>query len=232
MLALTGAFAISPAALAQQVKDIVADTKLEVPYAIDQRGVVARNSTGLCWRTGSWTPQSAAANTAAGCACDKDLLPREKCEPPAPPPAAAPAPAPAPAAAPAPAVKSITIKGSALFAFDQTVLKPEGRAVLDKDVIAKLNDFEKISLIMITGHTDRLGSHPYNQKLSEKRADAVRAYLESKAVKAGQIETLGAGKTQAVPGVSCSDKLPRKKLIECLAPNRRVEVEIKGTPRK
>ena len=79
--------------------------------------------------------------------------------------------------------------------------------------------------MVVTGHTDRLGSQQYNQKLSEKRADTVATYLKQKGVSAN-METLGFGKTLAVK--ACEDKLPRKQLIECLAPNRRVEIEVKG----
>jgi len=80
--------------------------------------------------------------------------------------------------------------------------------------------------VIITGHADRLGSQSYNQKLSEKRASAVQAYLAGKGLKAEHIETMGAGKTQPIK--SCDDKLGRKKLIECLAPNRRVTIDVKG----
>jgi OOP family OmpA-OmpF porin len=97
-------------------------------------------------------------------------------------------------------------------------------------VIAKLNDVSKLELVLVTGHTDRIGSQAYNQKLSERRANAVRDYLVSKGVARDKIETLGMGKTQPVPGVVCNQAYPkeRKALIECLAPNRRVEVEVKG----
>ena len=86
------------------------------------------------------------------------------------------------------------------------------------------------TLVLVTGHTDRIGSQAYNQKLSERRANAVRDYLVSKGVARDKIETLGMGKTQPVPGVVCNQAYPkeRKALIECLAPNRRVEVEVKG----
>jgi len=86
-----------------------------------------------------------------------------------------------------------------------------------------------VRYINVNGHADRLGTPTYNQKLSEKRADAVRAYLVSKGVEAGKVETFGFGKT--LPTKSCPDQKDRKSLIECLAPNRRVVVEIQGTPR-
>ena len=204
-----------------------------LPYVIDQRGMVARSGTGLCWRTGYWSPQLAAetklpgAQFPVGCECDKDLMPKEKCEPPPPP--AAPAPAPAPAAAPGPAApKVITLSAKSLFAFNKAVLTPEGRDAVDKEVLSKMGEFKTVTSVIVSGHADRLGSAAYNQKLSERRAEAVKAYLVSKGVDANTIETFGYGKTQPVPEVKCDDKLKRKQLIECLAPNRRVVVEVKG----
>ncbi len=196
-------------------------------YLIDSRGAVARSGANLCWRTGSWTPAKAIAE------CDPDLVKKPAAAPVRSAPAAAPA-APAPAAAPAakaapaPAPKPITIAAKSLFDFGKAVLKPGAKETLDKEVVAKLPSFKQITAVIISGHADRLGSATYNQKLSERRAEAVKAYLISKGVDANLIETYGYGKTQAVPGVKCADKLPRKQLIACLEPNRRVVVEVKG----
>jgi OOP family OmpA-OmpF porin len=220
-----------------QVKDIVVDPKKAgvFPYVLDPRGVVARSGTGLCWRTGYWTPQLAAQFPEAGCACDRDLLPKEVCEPPAPKAEAsapAPAAAPIPAPAPAPAApKVITLSAKSLFGFNQAVLTPGGKETIDKEVVSRLGEFGKINAVIVSGHTDRLGSAQYNQKLSERRAEAVKAYLIGKSVSPDVIETFGYGKTQPVPEVKCDDKLKRKQLIECLAPNRRVVVEVKGDPK-
>jgi OOP family OmpA-OmpF porin len=151
---------------------------------------------------------------------------------PAPPP---PAPEPKPVAKPEPPKKPalITVTSTELFEFNKTVLTPEARAKLDQEVVARAKDLGSISLVHIDGHADRLGSAQYNQRLSEKRADAVQAYLVSKGFDASRMETLGSGKTNQVK--SCPDqaggKTDRKALIECLAPNRRVVVEIKGMPR-
>jgi len=179
-------------------------------------------SGNLCYRTGYWAPAMAIE------ACDPDLVPKA---PPPPPPAAAPAPppppAPAPAPAPAPQVQKITLASKALFDFDKAVLKPEGKAAIDSEILAKLPQVQKLELVLVTGHTDRIGTQQYNQKLSERRADAVRDYLVSKGVARDKIETLGMGKTQPVPGVVCT-MTQLKALIACLAPNRRVEVEVKG----
>jgi OOP family OmpA-OmpF porin len=175
----------------------------------------------LCWRTGYWTPAMAIIE------CEPDLVPKP------PPPAAAPPappPPPPPPPPPAPGVQKITLAAKALFDFDKADLKPEGKAAIDNEVISKLKDVTKLELVLVTGHTDRIGSQAYNQKLSERRANAVRDYLVSKGVARDKIETLGMGKTQPVPGVVCNQPYPkeRKALIECLAPNRRVEVEVKG----
>ena len=107
------------------------------------------------------------------------------------------------------------------------MLKPEGKRALDTEVIAKIKQITKLELVLVTGHTDRLGSQAYNQKLSERRAATVRDYLASQGIPKDKIETLGMGKTQPVPGVKCEQK-NRKELIACLQPHRRVEVEVKG----
>jgi outer membrane protein OmpA-like peptidoglycan-associated protein len=156
--------------------------------------------------------------------------------PPAPAPAvaeaprvAAPTPPPAPPAPPpakaAPQVQKITLNASALFDFDKAELKPEGKEAIDRQVIAKLSQMQKLELVLVTGHTDRIGTVDYNQALSLRRADAVRDYLVSKGVPKDKIETIGMGLKQ--PLVQCDQK-NRKELIACLAPNRRVEVEAKG----
>ena len=192
-------------------------------------------SCNLCWRTGFWTPAMAIAE------CDPDLVKRAVAPvpvaPAAPvaPPAAtapvAPAPAPvapaAPVAPPAPTVQKITLASKALFDFDKAILKPEGQAVLDREIVSRIKEVQKLELVLVTGHTDRLGSQQYNQKLSERRAAAVAAFLSSRGVAKDKIETLGMGKTQPVPGVVCDQK-NRKALIACLQPHRRVEVEVKG----
>ena len=186
-------------------------------YVIDQRDVVAKSGFGLCWRTGYWTP-AAAAKDPAGCECDKDLLPKEVCEPPAPA---------APAAAPKPAGEKITVAADALFDFDKAVLRPEGKAKLD-ELVAKAGAI-KLEVILVVGHTDRIGSAAYNQKLSERRAAAVKTYLVSKGIEANRVYTKGKGLTQPVTGDKCKAIKARKALIECLQPDRRADIEIIGT---
>lgn len=215
-----------------QSKDIVVDPKGEVPYAIDQRNVVVKSGSDLCWRTGYWTPGAAgeakAGEVPVACECDKDVVGANKCAPAAAPVAAPAAAAPVIAAAPAPKKCdfSMTLHTDHTFAFNKAVLGPIAKKNLDDMISTKLAACAEVKSVIITGHTDRLGSQSYNQKLSEKRAEAVQSYLIAKGIKADLIDTMGAGKTQPVQ--SCDDKLGRKKLIECLAPNRRVTLDIKG----
>ena len=147
--------------------------------------------------------------------------------PPPPPPAPVAKPEPKPEPPKKPAV--LNLASTELFEFNKAVLTPEARTKLDGEVVAKLRDMKEVRFIIVNGHADRLGSAQYNQKLSEKRADAVRAYLVSKGVDASKVETLGFGKT--LPVKSCPEQKNRKDLIECLSPNRRVVVEVQGTPR-
>jgi OOP family OmpA-OmpF porin len=163
---------------------------------------------------------------------------------PAPEPAAAPAPAPAakpqavpelkpvakPEPKPEPKKPAIVNLGSReLFEFNKATLTDDAKRRLDAEVVAKLRDIGEIRYINVNGHADRLGSVQYNQRLSEKRADAVRAYLVSKGADSGKVEVFGFGKTSPVK--SCPDEQKRAALIECLAPNRRVVVEVQGSPR-
>jgi OmpA-OmpF porin, OOP family len=216
-LAAIGLLAMTAVAQAQSADRV---------YLIDQRGDVVKSGFGLCWRTSFWTP-AGAANDPAGCSCDKDLLPKEKCEP-KPREEAKPIPPAQPAP---PTAKPITISAKELFDYDKAILKPEGKAAIDREVIAKLKEAGPIKQILITGHTDRLGSQQYNQKLSEKRAEVVKSYLVAQGLPVDKIETMGAGKTQPVPGVKCDDKLPKKKLIACLAPHRRFTIEVTAEPK-
>jgi OmpA-OmpF porin, OOP family len=203
-------------AAAVQAQTPGVDLKGTVGYVIDQRGFVAKSGTGLCWRTGYWTPAMAIAE------CDPDLVKKEE-----PKPAAAPAAA-APAAAPKPAAKKVTLAADALFDFDKAVLRNEGKASLDK-LVADIKGIT-LEVIIAVGHADRIGKDAYNQKLSERRAAAVKDYLVSKGVEANRVYSEGKGEKQPVTGDKCgkSDK-KTKQLIECLQPDRRVEIEVIGT---
>lgn len=141
-------------------------------------------------------------------------------------------PAPAPVAPPPAPVEivneRINLEADALFKFDKYKLEdmlPAGRAKLD-ELARQLLEWEKRgeSRIHLVGHTDRLGSHEYNMTLSQRRAETVRTYLISRGVNAATISAAGAGKLQQIH--QCSDNQPRQALINCLQPNRRVEVNV------
>ncbi|MEW6514679.1 MAG: OmpA family protein [Pseudomonadota bacterium] len=188
-----------------------------VGYVIDQRGDVAKSGFGLCWRTGYWTPAMAIAE------CDPDLAP--KAAAPAAPAAAKPAAA---KPAPKPAAKKVTLAADALFDFDKAVLRNEGKAKLDK--LAGDMKAIKLEVIIAVGHADRLGKDAYNQKLSERRAAAVKDYLVSKGVEANRIYAEGKGEKQPVTAGKCGKSEKRtKQLVECLQPDRRVDIEVIGT---
>jgi OOP family OmpA-OmpF porin len=192
-------------------------------YAIDGRDVVAKSGFGLCWRTGYWTPAAAAADK-AGCECDKDLLPASACAPKSAAPAAAAAPA---NTGVKPSGEKVTVAADALFDFNKAVLRPEGKAKLD-EVVAKSKAI-KLEVILAVGHTDRIGSDSYNQKLSEKRAAAVKEYLVAKGIEANRVYTEGKGEKQPVTGDKCKGNAKTKALIDCLQPDRRVDIEVIGT---
>jgi len=149
--------------------------------------------------------------------------------PVAPPAERQAAPAPAPAPAPKRCDATVTFQNEEVFAFMKSQLTQAAKARLDRDVIAKLVTCAQVEAVVIEGHTDRMGSHKYNQKLSERRAESVKAHLVSKGTDGDKIETLGMGKT--VPAKFCPDIKGRSELIACLAPNRRAIVSIKGPGR-
>ena len=185
-------------------------------YVIDGRGAVATSGTGLCWRTGFWTP-AAAATDPNGCKCDKDLLPKEVCEPKGS----------AAAAGTKPAGDKITVAADALFDFNKSTLRPEGKAKLD-EVVAKANSLN-LEVVIAVGHADRIGSAAYNQKLSVKRAASVKDYVVSKGIPANKVYTEGKGSTQPVTKPDQCKGGKSAKVIACLQPDRRVDIEIIGT---
>ena len=173
--------------------------------------LVWKNGTNeLCWRDANWTPATAAPG------CDGALAPVAA----APAPAASPAPvAAAPAPAPAPAMASkVTYAADAFFDFDKSVLKPEGKAKLD-DLVSKVQGVN-LEVIIAVGHTDSVGTDAYNQKLSVRRSEAVKAYLVSKGIEKNRVYTEGKGEKQPVAD---------NKTKEGRAKNRRVEIEVVGT---
>ena len=190
-------------------------------------GLPWKNGTNeLCWRDGTWTPATALAD------CDGAIKPAMAAPAPAPAPAAAAAPpAPAPAAAPAapvapplppaPVSEKVTFAADAFFDVAKWNLKPEGKAKLD-DLVSKMGGIN-LEVIIAVGHTDSDGSDAYNQKLSVRRSESVKAYLVSKGIEKNRVYTEGKGEKQ--PVADNKTKEGKKK-------NRRVEIEVVGTRTK
>jgi OmpA-OmpF porin, OOP family len=125
--------------------------------------------------------------------------------------------------------RRVSLSADALFAFDRSGapdLLPRGRRELDA-LAANLRGSTDIGRIDIVGHTDRLGAASYNQRLSEARAMTVRNYLVAGGVPSSGITVQGRG--AADPKVQCS-QTARQPLIDCLAPNRRVEINVQARP--
>jgi len=207
---------LAAAAALSAISEPAAQTAGTSAYVTDTRGNVVRNATYLCWHTGYWTPAAAIAE------CDPDLVPK----PPAPaapavappPPAQSPPPAPPTAAAPAPVTRKITLSAEALFDFDKSVVKPEGRSSLD-ELVAKIAQID-LEVIIVIGHTDSIGTDAYNQRLSMRRAEAVKAYLVGKGIDTNRITAEGRGEKQPVAD---------NKTRQGRAKNRRVEIDVVGS---
>lgn len=239
-LAAAAVMSIVSGAQAQEIK---AATPVS-GYVQDGRGLIATDPFGLCWRTGYWTPADAVAG------CDKPLAPvckapqvlqGDKCVDPTPvckenqelkngvcvdkmvtpPPVTCTPPQvlkDGKCVTVAPTAEKVSFAADALFDFNKSVLKPEGKAKLD-DLANKLQAVN-LEVIIAVGHTDSVGSDAYNQKLSVRRAEAVKAYLVSKKVEASRIYTEGKGEKQPVAD---------NKTDAGRAKNRRVEIEVVAT---
>ena len=192
-----------------------------VPYVQDTQASVVKNSSGLCWRTGFWTPALAeqAGPDGAGCTCDKDILSAEACGKTAAAPVTAPTTA------------KVTLSADMLFGFDSVNLSAAGQVLLDQ-LVSRMAGMD-LEVVLATGYADRLGSEAYNQKISLARAESVRDYLGMKGVDTTRIQTEGRG--TADPVVDCpnpskaGDIKTKADLIDCLAPNRRAVIEVIGT---
>jgi OOP family OmpA-OmpF porin len=224
-LASACALAFSVAAGAAGAELSPADTG----YLSDQRGTVVRSGHGLCWHTGSGPAQVAPSEcgpiVVAAPAPVLAAPSATRVEP------AAEAQQPVAVAAvtpPAPlAVERVTLDADALFDFDKAELRPEGRAALDQ-LVGRIAGIDADTM-MAVGHTDRFGSERYNQRLSERRAGAVKAYLVGKGIEPDRVRTEGRGATQPVTVLSDCAGAKSAGVIACLQPDRRVEVEVTGT---
>ena len=204
-------------------------------YAQSSDGRVVLSGSGQCVRTGSWVP----ANAAEPC----DRVPVANVPPP-PVAAAVPAPAPEPMVQPAPVpvplaqpepprpvIQKLTLSTDVLFDFGKAELKDSGKARLDQ-LASEIKDAD-VDEIVAVGHADRIASDDYNQKLSEARAQAVKDYLTEKGAKSNTITAQGKGESQPVTGEDCkklgAERSANKKLVACLQPDRRVEIEVLGS---
>ena len=201
---LTGSVAavalVSGSALAQTVN-----------VTTDSQGVPVRDSSGNCVLTSGIAHPD--------CQPKKDAPAPKPSAPAAPGTAAAPAKPSSPAGKPAPASvkQAIVIQADALFDFDKSVVRADGKKNID-DAMAKLKGVD-VEMVIATGHTDNVGTDAYNQKLSERRAAAVKEYLVSKGIPASKVTTLGKGESQPVA---------TNKTAEGRQKNRRVDIEFKG----
>ena len=184
-------------------------------------GTVWKNGTNeYCWRDNFWTPATAAKG------CDGEIKPAPKAAEPAPvappTPVAPPAPPkPVPPPPPAPVSEKVTFAADAFFDFDKATLKPEATAKLD-DLVGKTKGIN-LEVIIAVGHTDSVGSDEYNQKLSIRRSEAVKAYLVGKGVEPNRVYTEGKGEKQPVADNKTADGRSK---------NRRTEIEVVGTRNK
>ena len=161
---------------------------------VNSNGIVWKNGTNeLCWRNANWTPATAAPG------CDGAIA------------------APAAAASPKAAAK-VTLNADALFDFDKSVLKPAAISSLNS-LAGKVKSLT-LEVIVAVGHTDSIGTDAYNQKLSIRRAEAVKKYLVSQGIEAKRIYVEGKGESQPVAD---------NKTAEGRAKNRRVQIEAIGT---
>lgn len=212
-LALVGAVAAGLAGATAHA----ADNPSKQGYVTSANGSVVLSNFGECVHTSSWKPSMAIPG------CDGYV---EKAEPAA----AGPEPEPIQMAAVTPpkqpTLENVTLNVETLFAFDEATLRPEAREKLDQ-IANRLGNYPVVTDVQVVGYADRIGSEQYNQSLSQRRAQAVADYLNERARAAGgnsNMQVRGEGENN--PVVTCENTGSREKLIQCLQPNRRVEVNI------
>ena len=163
---------------------------------------------------------------AAELAAAEAQMARADLPPPAPP---APVPEPLvvvaqPAPPPAPRTMRLTLEGETHFGFNKAELTPNGREKVDK-LVGEL-EVADYDVILITGHSDRIGTKAYNQKLSERRALNVKQYLTQHGIDTKRVQAKWVGAAEPVTAPGACESLDRAKKIQCLAPDRRVEVQV------
>jgi len=211
-------------------------------YVTNQAGSTpVTNAYGQCWKTGAWSPAVAREPC--------DAAPRAAAAVTPPPVAAAPAPAPQPAQVtpapqpaapltiaaepPRPVIEKVTLNADVLFEFGKADLREAGKHNLDELAQRIKSQGANVEEVLAIGHADRIASEDYNQKLSEARAEAVKAYLVQKGVQSSAVKTEGRGESQPITGNDCAKMGPERssnrKLVQCLSPDRRVEIEVLGS---
>lgn len=175
-----------------------------------------KNSYNQCWRNSSWTPATAHPD------CDGALKPQPRVQAviPAPAPTVVTPAAPAPAPKAKPQAVKLTFSTDTLFDFDKSVIKLEGKQMLDGMIGMINHDYNEEYLVIAVGHTDSIGTDAYNMKLGQRRAEAVRAYLISKGIESKRVYTESKGEKQPIAD---------NKTAQGRAKNRRVEIEVIGT---
>ena len=221
-LAVACALALGILSGAARAQDVQSQTAKDRAYVKDSRQQVIKSGFGLCWHNG-FGPAPA-----AGPECDPNYVayvapPAAQIAPPAPQQVAALTPPPAPR----PVAEKLTLDADTLFDFDKATLRPAGRDTLDT-FIGKLRDITP-ETIMAIGHADRIGTERYNQRLSEQRVASVKAYMVSKGVEPSRVYAEGKGETQPVAKAEDCAGPKSAKVIACLQPDRRVDIEVIGT---
>lgn len=219
-------FKLTGTAVAFALATLAGTSSAGVPgYVADSANQIWTSPYGLCWKTTDWTPDKAAVP------CDAVRRVEAPVPPPVavvPPPAPAPAPTPLVVAPPAPppVIEQISLSSDVLFEFNKAELRPEGQKKLDE--IAERLKGANVQQIAAIGHADRIGSDQYNKELSEKRAASVREYLAKSGVDQSKVRSEGRGESEPVTGTQCKGNNANQKLIACLQPDRRVDIEVRG----
>jgi OOP family OmpA-OmpF porin len=221
-LALAAALAAIGGAAAAQTPDAMSGG-----YVTNSARDTAQGAFGQCVRTGFWSPALAAEPCDATPRAALPPVPVAKPEPVA---QAAPAPQPEAAPiAPRPVLEKVTLSSDVLFEFGKATLRDSGKQKLDE--LAQRLDGAKVEEVVAVGHADRIDNEARNQRLSEERANAVKVYLVDKGLAPEIVKAEGKGESQPVTdcGKMGAERRTNKKLVDCLQPDRRVDIEVFGS---
>lgn len=226
--------AIAGFAASAQAQIVVKSAPVQ-PYIIGAGNIVEKDNLGNCLRSNYYSTDliksvMTTEDKPVGVACGE--IKAEAASTPQAPAAQQPkAEAPkAPANTAQPTAQKVNIPSDALFAFNKAELNELGKDNL-ASFAANAKKLSSLEVVIAVGHADRIGTPAYNQKLSEKRAATVKDFLVSQGIPANKVYTEGKGSTQPVTGKNCDKfgKSKSAKLVDCLAPDRRVELEAVGT---